>query len=90
MVDPIEAVFLYLPFEHAEDMRDQESCIELFRALEERVAEDQRPRFEDYTAYAERHRDVIAKFGRFPHRNEALGRTSTPEEIEFLSSGRGF
>lgn len=89
MLDPIEAVFLYLPYEHAEDMRHQEHSVELFRALEDRVPDRELERFEGYTHYAERHRDIIARFGRFPHRNEVLGRESTREEIDFLSSGDG-
>lgn len=69
-------VFLYLPFEHSEDLRDQERSVILFATLDD-------PRGYDY---AVRHRDIVARFGRFPHRNAALGRESTPEEIEFLTT----
>lgn len=89
ILDPIEAVFLYLPYEHAEDIRHQENSVELFRSLEDRVPVAQVERFKGYTDYAERHRDIIARFGRFPHRNQVLGRDSTSEELEFLSSGHG-
>jgi uncharacterized protein (DUF924 family) len=65
--------FFYLPFEHAEDLVAQERCCTLF-------AEDA-----EALKYAEAHRDIIARFGRFPHRNAALGRTSTPEEMVFLA-----
>ena len=69
-----ERIFLYLPFEHSEDLADQDRCVALCSALEAPMWRD----------YAIRHRDVIARFGRFPHRNIILGRESTPEELEFL------
>lgn len=82
---PIERWFVYLPFEHAEDVAAQERSVELFNAL---AAE---PGLGDVVGYAVRHRDIIARFGRFPHRNRILGRISTPEEIEFLKlPGSGF
>jgi len=68
--------FLYLPLEHSENLADQETCVRLFTDL------DENPEWLDY---AVRHRDIIARFGRFPHRNAVLGRASTPEEIEFLA-----
>ena len=71
---PFMRPFLYLPFEHSEAIADQERSVSLFRALGD----------EKYLAYAIGHRDVIARFGRFPHRNAVLGRTSTPEELTFL------
>ena len=70
----LERLFLYLPFEHSESLADQDRCIELTRALPS-------PQWLDY---AEKHRAIIARFGRFPHRNAILGRESTPEELEFL------
>lgn len=70
-----ERLFLYLPLEHSEDLADQERCVELMRQL------DDTPTWLDY---AIQHRDIIARFGRFPHRNGVLGRDSTPEECEFL------
>ncbi len=70
-------LFFYLPFEHSEDLADQERAIALFRA---------RCNLFDYIDYAERHRDVIARFGRFPHRNPLLGREHTPEEKAWLES----
>jgi uncharacterized protein (DUF924 family) len=71
--------FVYLPFEHAEDRETQRDSVRLFAAL----AADH-PALADVHAWAVRHRDVIARFGRYPHRNALLGRPSTPEEIEFL------
>ena len=66
--------FLYLPFEHSEDLADQERCVALMRDLDD----------EELLDYAQRHRDIVARFGRFPHRNVVLGRESTAEEVEFL------
>ena len=71
--------FAYMPFEHAEDAYMQERAVELFGVL---AAEH--PGFDEMLDYAHRHRGVIARFGRFPHRNEILGRASTPDETEFL------
>jgi uncharacterized protein (DUF924 family) len=80
-------MFLYLPFEHAEDRAAQERCVTLFEALLVRCTPEERPRFESFLSYAERHRRVIDRFGRFPHRNEVLGRSATAEETDYLASG---
>jgi len=81
---PIERVFFYLPLEHAESPELQERCVALFTTLAAGVPEADCKTFAGYVDYAVRHRDVIHRFGRFPHRNRILGRASTPEEIEFL------
>ena len=70
-----ERLFLYLPLEHSEDLADQDLCCDLIGRLTENPL---------WVTYAERHRDVVRRFGRFPHRNEALGRPSTEEELAFL------
>ena len=80
----IERVFCYLPLEHAESMELQDRCVELFSALVTEKPEQERDTFTGYADYAARHRNIIARFGRFPHRNRILGRASTPEELEFL------
>lgn len=80
----IGRVFFYLPLEHSESLPDQELSVQLFRKLAREVDEELRPRFEGFTDYAVRHRDVIERFGRFPHRNQSLGRESSPEEDAFL------
>lgn len=67
-------LFFYLPFEHSEDLADQERSLALMRGLDDR----------DQLHWAERHHAVIARFGRFPHRNAILGRQSSAEESEFL------
>jgi uncharacterized protein (DUF924 family) len=84
LLRPIERVFMYLPFEHSEDLRHQELCVELMRGLVTEVPESHRETFEGFLDFAQRHRDIIARFGRFPHRNAILGRESTDEELEFL------
>ena len=80
----IERVFLYLPLEHAESLALQERAASLFHTLAHEAADDERALFDNYLDYAVKHRDVVARFGRFPHRNAILGRASTPEEVEFL------
>lgn len=81
---PIERVFLYLPLEHAESIEMQERSVSLYAALASEATADERALFEDFLDYARKHRDVVARFGRFPHRNAILGRPSTPDEVEFL------
>lgn len=81
---PIERVFLYLPLEHAESLAMQERAVSLFSALAAEASTNERALFDNFLDYAIQHRDVVARFGRFPHRNAILGRPSTPEEIEFL------
>ncbi|WP_431262837.1 DUF924 family protein [Roseateles chitinivorans] len=75
----LERWFVAMPLEHAEDLAMQDRSVATFEAL---AAED--PRLKDALDYAHKHRDVIERFGRFPHRNEILGRDSTPEELAFL------
>lgn len=75
-IAPELRIFFYLPFMHSEELADQERCLALCRTLEG-----------DYLKYAEEHRDIIARFGRFPHRNDILGRICTPEERRFLDEG---
>jgi uncharacterized protein (DUF924 family) len=86
-LDPIEAAFLYLPLEHAEDAEIQERSVACFVRLRQRAPAHLVERLTEYCAYAERHRDVIARFGRFPHRNAILDRQSTAEEIAWLDDG---
>lgn len=75
---PVERQFAYLPFEHAEDLALQDRSVALFASLE--AFEPTR----GLTEWAEKHRVIIRRFGRFPHRNAVLGRESSPEEIAFL------
>jgi uncharacterized protein (DUF924 family) len=75
----VQRQFVYLPFEHAETLADQIECLCLFA----RLSRDE-PALAGLLEWAQKHHDVVARFGRFPHRNAALGRASTAEEIEFL------
>lgn len=76
--------FLYLPFEHSESLADQERGVGLFRALAEEQSGALRDQGFELLKYAERHCEIIARFGRFPHRNQILGRETTAEEAAFL------
>jgi uncharacterized protein (DUF924 family) len=78
-LEPLHRLFVYLPLEHAEDLPAQEMSVRLFTELQQ-----QAPEAPGLVDYAQRHRDIIARFGRFPHRNIILGRVSTTEEVEFL------
>lgn len=81
---PIQRVFVYIVFEHAEELAAQDQALDCFTALRDAASAAERPLFDDYLDYAERHRRVIARFGRFPHRNAILGRSSSAEELSFL------
>jgi uncharacterized protein (DUF924 family) len=91
LLRPIERVFFYLPFAHSEDLADQDLSVELFTALLDGVPDARRNVFQQFLDQAVRRRDVIRRFGRFPRRNQALGRTSTAHELEELAgAGGGF
>lgn len=76
---PSEKMFVYLPLEHSEDLKDQELAVEMFSKMEQPEGQ--------LTEYAKRHLVVIQRFGRFPHRNHVLGRVPTPEEEKYLAEG---
>lgn len=80
----IERAFVYLPYEHSEDLTDQNTSVELYGNLKEEASEEDRPVYSSYLDYAVAHQKIIARFGRFPHRNAVLGRISTAEELAFL------
>lgn len=82
--------FAYLPLEHAEDLPLQLRCVALFEALASDPEAVPAEIYTQYLGYAQRHCDVIRRFGRFPHRNPVLGRTSTPDEQAYLDAGGGF
>jgi len=81
----LERVFFYLPLEHSESLADQDRAVALFRSLAQAAPAAARRTFDDFLDHALRHRDVIARFGRFPHRNAVLGRASTVHELAFLA-----
>lgn len=90
-VHPLARLFCYLPLEHSEDLPMQERSVALFRALREQASDGTTAQFDGWLDYAIRHRDVIARYGRFPHRNAVLGRQSTAEELAYLAEpGSGF
>lgn len=82
---PIQRVFIYLVFEHCENLAVQNEAVSRYIDLVAQQPEAERALFTDYLNYAEKHQKVIARFGRFPHRNAVLGRESTAEELVFLS-----
>lgn len=81
---PVQRSFTLMPLMHSEVLGDQEACVQAFERLSRSAPPSHRPGFAYGRDYAIAHRDIVARFGRFPHRNETLGRTSTPEELEFL------
>jgi uncharacterized protein (DUF924 family) len=83
----LERLFFYLPLEHAEDLAVQERSLAMFGALAAEAPPELRGELEGSLEWARSHRDVIARFGRFPHRNRALGRTSSADEQRFLAEG---
>ena len=82
---PIQQAFFYMPLQHTESLKVQDKAVEIFTRLSEAVSPTYRETFETMATFAELHRDIIAQFGRFPHRNKLLGRENTPEEDEYLA-----
>jgi uncharacterized protein (DUF924 family) len=80
-----ERTFFYMPYMHSEEIEAQEECVALFEAFMNELSGELRGRVQRTLDYAIRHRDIVARFGRFPHRNQALGRVSTEAELVFLS-----
>ncbi|ABR88633.1 Uncharacterized conserved protein [Janthinobacterium sp. Marseille] len=83
---PIERVFLYLPLEHSEVLEHQHRSVALFEQLLQDVPAAHKQTFSGFVQFAIRHRDIVARFGRFPHRNAIFGRDSTTEELAFLQT----
>jgi uncharacterized protein (DUF924 family) len=79
MLGPIERVFVYLPFEHSENLADQDQSVRLFATLRDALGDET-------VGYAERRREAMRRFGRFPHRNVVLGRESTQDELAWLAA----
>lgn len=82
---PVWRVFFYIPMEHSEEPALQQRSLQAFTRLREEADADRAEYFGKVVESAQRHHDIIERFGRFPHRNEVLGRESTPEETEFLT-----
>ena len=81
---PVERIFFYMPLQHAEVSDAQEESVAAYRRLRNEAPAELRSMFASSLAAAEEHRAILARFGRFPHRNRALGRASTAEEAEYL------
>lgn len=87
----IQRVFAYMPFEHSEDLHHQATSIKLFSDLLEISQPEERHIFQGFLEFAQRHYEVIQRFGRFPHRNVILARKSSAEELDYLNQpGAGF
>ena len=89
-LDTVERAFFYLPLEHAEDLAVQDRCVGAFAALRAQCPAALEARADQFLDFARQHREVIARFGRFPHRNDTLGRVTTAEERAYLDDGGGF
>ena len=76
--------FYYLPLEHSENLEHQKQCVAAYQAMADEAPVEFRRIYDDAVGYADKHLVIIERFGRFPHRNRILGRTSTPQELEFL------
>ncbi len=81
-----QRVFFFMPLQHAESLAVQEKSVRIFNALAEGVSDTLKETFLTFAQFAELHRDIIARFGRFPHRNRHLGRSNTAEEDAFLAA----
>jgi uncharacterized protein (DUF924 family) len=86
-LDVVERLFFYMPLQHAENSEAQEESLAAYRRLLSEVPPQLSGMFEGALRSAENHRQLIARFGRFPHRNAALGRANTPEEAQWLKHG---
>lgn len=85
---PVERIFFYMPLQHAELSDAQEESVAAYRRLLNEAPQELKPMFASAAESAELHRSIIARFGRFPHRNQALGRANTAEEAAYLAGGR--
>ncbi|MEZ5593767.1 MAG: DUF924 family protein [Gammaproteobacteria bacterium] len=87
---PSEQVFFYLPLEHSENLADQKRCVALYTQLRDAAPPAYRKRAQGNLDYAVKHQEIIEQFGRFPHRNKALGRISTDQEKRYLETATTF
>jgi uncharacterized protein (DUF924 family) len=85
-LEPVERLFFYMPLQHSESAEVQDESVAAFRRLAREAPDELRDGLEEALRYAELHRTIIERFGRFPHRNRVLGRESTPQELDYLAS----
>jgi uncharacterized protein (DUF924 family) len=90
LLPPVQRAFLYMPLQHSERKADQDLAVECYEQLARSTQGILGDFMASFVQSARDHREIIARFGRFPHRNKALGRTSTPEEASYLQSGKRF
>ena len=84
-LSPMQRMFFFMPLQHAESLKVQENSVRVYSTLAKRVSDTLKETFLTTAQFAELHRDIIERFGRFPHRNPALGRENTPDENTYLS-----
>ena len=84
-LNPMQQLFFFMPLQRAESIKVQQTSVKIFNSLAARVSATMRDTFETVAQFAELRRDIIEEFGRFPHRNNTLGRSNTEEEETFLS-----
>jgi uncharacterized protein (DUF924 family) len=84
---PFQQAFFFMPLQHAESLKIQERSVRIYQGLVNSVSDTLKATFATFAQFAELHRDIVANYGRFPHRNAVLGRENTPAEAEFLESG---
>ena len=87
VLDPVERIFFYMPMQHAESAEVQAESVAAYRRLCDEATTEMKTLFRGVHAWAMQHRDIIERFGRYPHRNAVLGRESTPEERAWLDAG---
>jgi uncharacterized protein (DUF924 family) len=85
-LSPIQRVFFFMPLQHAESPGVQEKSVRIYNALADGVSDTLRETFLAFAEFAELHRDIVTRFGRFPHRNRHLGRANTPDEDSYLAA----
>jgi uncharacterized protein (DUF924 family) len=90
MLPPVQRAFLYMPLQHSERLEDQDDSVECYEQLARSTQGLVADFMGSFLQSARDHRDIIARYGRFPHRNRALSRTSTPDELDYLDGGRSF
>lgn len=86
-LSPVQQSFYYLPMEHAEDISMHDRCVEIMQQRSREASQAFQAYMANTLEYARQHRKIIQRFGRYPHRNEVLGRTSTQEELDYLADG---
>jgi uncharacterized protein (DUF924 family) len=86
-LNPFQQAFYFMPLQHAESLKIQARSVKIYEGLVSGVSDTLKATFVTFAQFAELHHDIVESFGRFPHRNKALGRPNTPEEAEYLGAG---